>query len=275
MALLTSPPSHPDCRATATFHPKFFEFKFDQKTIAIVGSNNITAGGLIQNTELSFRVEVPDGNKINTTLDNAWNAFKSLSHPITLSEIRKLRDQQLLGSEIDVGLDISKKSKPIIKSNRFLAKKPLYLKILDVENVAERQSLLSKLDLLTDKPKKLYLQILEYETGAQSGGAGYQVQLPVATLAAFFGVAPDQTQKASFHFGSDIIEVNLTHFGNKTHRVRLRPIKDIQRPAIVIFERISMNDYKCTIVPQSQYNTILTSKCTQQTRSGARKWGLS
>ena len=242
----------------ATFHPKFFEFKFEKKTIAIIGSGNITAGGLLTNTEIAFQVELADDHQLITVLDDAWKAFESLAHPIDIPEIRKLRDQQALGSEIDTEQDhTDDASKPFT-------------------NVI-RQSLLSKLDPLTVKPKKLYLQILEYETGAQiyGGDAGYQVQLPVATLAAFFGVAPDQTQKASFHFGSDVIEVNLTHFGNKTHRVRLRPIKDIHRPAIVIFERISMNDYNCTIVPPNQYDAVLTSKCTEQTRAGARKWGLS
>lgn len=266
-----------DIYQNATFHPKFFEFRFNHKTIVIIGSGNITAGGLVNNTECGVELEFNNTDReLPVAFEEAWKTFSSLAYPVTLEGIRKLKNQNNLGSELDRESGPSN-DKPFIKTDKAPAKKPLYLKILDIKKGAQRHSLLSKLDSLSEKPKKLYLQILEYETGAQQtgAGAGYQVQLPVATLSAFFGVAPDQTQKASFRFGSEVIEVSLTHFENKTHRIRLRPIRDIPRPAIVIFERISKNSYKCSIVPSSQYGAILAAKCTEQTRAGARRWGLS
>ena len=265
-----------DAYQNATFHPKFFEFQFDQRTVAIIGSGNLTVGGLVNNTELAYQIEFQNADKRSRShLDAAWKAFASLAQPLTLKKIRELKEKHTSGSELDPE-EGPPSDKPFIKHTKATAKKPLFLKILNVKKPAIRHSILADLDALTEKPKRLYLQILEYETGAQKSGgdAGYQVQLPVATLAAFFGVAPDQTQKASFDFGTDVIEVNLTHFGNKTHRVRLKPIQNIARPAIVIFERLSKNAYRCSIVPPRKYNAILAAKCTEQTRAGARLWGL-
>jgi HKD family nuclease len=265
-----------DIYQNATFHPKFFEFQFKDKTVAIIGSGNLTAGGLVNNTELAFQVEFQNGEKeLRARLDTAWKVFSSLAQPVTFKKIRELKDKKTLGSELEPET-WQPSSKPFVKHTKTTAKKPLFLKVLDVKKPAVRHSLLANLDALTQKPKRLYLQILEYETGSQKSGgnAGYQVQLPVATLAAFFGVAPNQTQKASFHFGANVIEVSLTHFENNTHRVRLKPIQNIPRPAIVIFQRMAKNSYQCTIVPPHKYNAVLAAKCTEQTRSGARKWGI-
>jgi len=117
---------------------------------------------------------------------------------------------------------------------------------------------------------------LKYETGGQGDGKnrGYQIQLPVATLAAFFGVGQNESKEASFRFATDTVKVHLTHFGNNTHRVRLRPLQNIARPAIVVFERIGGSKYSCSIVPTKDYAKIVARKCREQTRTGARKWGL-
>lgn len=265
-----------DTYQNATFHPKFFEFQFKNTTIAIIGSSNLTAGGLVNNTELAFQVEFQNADKdIQSGLDVAWKAFSSLAQLVTFEKIREFNEKKTLGSELDPESG-PPNDKPFVKHTKTTAKKPLYLKVLDVKKPTIRHSLLANLDALTQKPKNLFLQILKYETGGQKSGgnAGYQVQLPVATLAAFFGVAPNQTQKASFHFGSDVIEVSLTHFGNNTHRVRLKPIQNIPRPAIVIFQRVAKHSYQCTIVPPRKYNAVLAAKCTEQTRKGARKWGI-
>jgi HKD family nuclease len=110
----------------ATFHPKFFEFKFKDKTIALIGSGNLTAGGLVNNTEISVEVEFANGDLLLPALDDAWKKFSSLAHPVTLQKIRKLKDQQTLGSELDREPGHgNEKTKPFIKFNKTIAKKPL------------------------------------------------------------------------------------------------------------------------------------------------------
>lgn len=262
----------------ATFHPKFFEFRFKDTTIALVGSANLTAGGLAANTELSVQVQFSHKDDLAKQLEAAWDEIRAHSESVTLARIRKLKQENDLGSELEnENHDPKAKAKPFIAIKKQVASKPLYLKILNAPKKSTKAVLLPKLDPLSDKPKKLYLQILKYETGAQAAGghAGYQIQLPVATLAAFFGIAPNQSQVATFNFGTDIITVHLTHFGNNTHRVRLKPLRDIKRPAIVVFTRVAPNEYDCSVVPDSQYSGVLAKKCVEQTRQGARKWGLS
>lgn len=262
----------------AAFHPKFFEFQFKTKIVALVGSANLTGGGMLTNTEMALQVEVPRNHALEKQLDQAWNDMLAQSQVVTLPRIRKLKQDAELGSELDRENPNPKTAaKSFIPPPKKPAPKPLYLKVLNAPKKAAKEKFLPKLDALTQKPVKLYLQILKYETGGQKPGgtAGYQIQLPVATLTAFFGVAPNQTQEVSFRFGAETINVHLTHFGNNTHRVRLKPLRDIKRPAIVVFERKAHNDYDCTVVPAGQYAKVLAQKCVEQTRTGARKWGLS
>jgi HKD family nuclease len=262
----------------ATFHSKFFEFQFKNSTVALIGSANLTGGGLVANTELGVRVQFSHADKFAEQLENVWKRIQALSEPVTLARIRKLKQDNDLGSELENENKHSKTdTKPFLLHPKKTASKPLYFRILNNPKKATKSSLLPKLDPLTEKPKKLYLQIMKYETGGQVAGghAGYQIQLPVATLAAFFGVGPSQSQMASFRFGTEVITVHLTHFENNTHRVRLKPLRDIKRPAILVFNRIGANEYDCSIVPGSQYKKILSEKCVEQTRAGARRWGLS
>ena len=261
----------------ATYHPKFFEFTFEKSTVVVVGSNNLTAGGLVNNIEMALKAQFNSSNSAVKRLDEAWNTFLSLANPVTLDSIRLLKEQKKLGSELDKEPGEGTSSIPFIKSGVKSARRPLFLKILDVKNPNNKSALIANLDVVTEKPKRLYLQILKYETGGTKAGgnAGYQVQLPVLTLSAFFGIAPDQTQHVSFRFGSEVVHVSLTHFPNNTHRVRLKPIQNIPRPAIVIFERRSDHEYDCSIVPTGRYLSVLAARCNQQTRTGARKWGIA
>jgi hypothetical protein len=84
----------------------------------------------------------------------------------------------------------------------------------------------------------------------------------------------DESREVTFHFPDEDVTTHLTHFENNTHRVRLLPLRDIKRPAIVIFRRVGDDEYNCSIVSLKNYAKVLASKCTEQVRKGARKWGL-
>ena len=83
--------------SNATFHPKFFEFKFLDRTVAILGSANLTGGGLTRNTELGFEVESGRATRIESDLDQIWNSMRAGAQQVSLELIRKLS----LGSEHD------------------------------------------------------------------------------------------------------------------------------------------------------------------------------
>lgn len=260
----------------ATFHPKVLEFKFDDKVVAFIGSANLTGAGLSRNAETNIEVECKIGGDFEAQMETAWLSMRSDSKEIDLTLIRQLALNSHLGSEAQNNENRnSKAGKPAINTGAKASPKPLFAKVLDIQDNAKKTKLLTELDPVTTRPDILYLQILKGETGAQvGGGIGYQIQLPTATLATYFGVGPTQKRQASFKFGAEIITVSLTHFENNTHRVRLRPLRDVPRPAIVKFRRIGSNQYECSLVPLKNYKNILATKCTQQTRSGARRWGM-
>ena len=260
----------------ATFHPKVFEFRFADNTIAIIGSGNLTGAGMSRNTEIGAELTFKHGSPLEAELEDTWKALNLEARKVTLSLIRRAKRRAELGSENNLAETRSdKKGKPRLKTGVKVNPKPLFSKVLDLKQASKKGKILAKLDALTSQPITLYLQILKYETGAQSAeGIGYQIQLPVATLGTFFGLAAQERKRVTFHFPEEVITVTLTHFENKTHRVRLRPLRNVRRPAIVVFKRIGSDEYRCSLVSHKEYSTVLAEKCTQQTRAGARKWGL-
>ena len=265
-----------DKYVNATFHPKFFEFRFEDRVVVIVGSANLTGAGMSRNTEIGVEIECGVESRLARRGEAAWKGMQKASQRITLPLIRNSVDSGGLGTEQDKSETKSNKAgKEKLRTRAKTRPKPLFSKVLNLDKPANKSKILAKFDSLSDRPKTLYLQVLEYETGAQAtGGVGYQIQLPVATLGSFFGVAVNQEREVKFQFPRETIEVRLTHFTNNTHRVRLRPLRDVVRPAIVKFRRIGEDEYRCSIVGKKRYEEILAKKCVEQTRRGARKWGL-
>lgn len=261
--------------ANATFHSKFFEFSFADRIVAIVGSANLTGGGFSRNIETAAEITVDRKSDFANNLDGVWKCLKEKSDLVTLDKIRELKKLNELSSEnFAESIITTGAPKPYLNINLSMHPKPLFSKILDLKKPVLKSKILSSFDPLTDRPKNLYLEIFETETGGQGSQKGYQVQLPSATLAAYFGVAPSEERIAVFHFGKERIETPFTHFSNNTHRVRLRPILDAHRPAVLTFERIGDDEYKCSITSHKNYAATLSSKCNEQTRSGARRWGM-
>ncbi len=264
-----------DKYCNSIFHPKMFLFSYHDHTIAIIGSGNFTGGGLVRNTEIAVRVRAAHGSALEKQLDISWGKIKKLAEPVTSKRIREVMQGEGKGSEKDTRESIPRKSqKPALKGGPKTSPKPLFSKVITLNSANKKAKILSKLDSLTEKPDLLYLQIFENETGGNGTSAGYQVQLPVATLAAYFGVGTNETKKAEFRFPNETIEANLTHFENNTHRVRLRPILDIPRPAILIFKRIDDGVYQVRSERPTRYAKTLANKCTEQSRAGSRKWGF-
>jgi hypothetical protein len=251
------------------FHPKYWEFEYQTHTVCIVGSPNCTRGGLAGNHELSVFIDAATNTGFLRDVRSLWSGYSRRAEPITPSLMRNSR--AMLGSETrPFG------SKGVYQALRIslpAAPKPLFSYLIDQKGSAERRHrTLADADRLSQKPGRLYLQILRRETGG-----GHQIQLPVATLAAFFGVGPGEVRPARFEFREtgEIAEVDLTHFPNHTHRIRLRPLKEVKRPAVIIIRRLPEPDrFDVQVVSRAEYGLVLKTKCTEQTRNGSRFWGL-
>ena len=261
--------------ANSIFHPKLFAFKFPSFSIAVVGSANLTGGGLIRNSEVAVQIRGATGETLEQGLDTTWDTLVKLAIPVTPKRVREIMRGENAGSEADQRESLPKTAgKPHLKAGPKTAPKPLFKTVLKLKNASTKSKILSKLDSISEKPTRLYLQIFATETGGSGGNPGYQVQLPVATLGTYFGVGETQTKKVKFRFKSETVETNLTHFGNHTHRVRLKPILQIPRPSILVFERVGKDVYEVRPVRPAHYAKSLATKCIQQSRTGSRRWGL-
>jgi HKD family nuclease len=78
--------------ANSIFHPKFFEFRFDDRTIMLVGSANLTGAGLLRNTELVLELTVARGDSVEADTENMWRAFTVLADAITPAMIGSMKD---------------------------------------------------------------------------------------------------------------------------------------------------------------------------------------
>lgn len=251
----------------SAFHSKMFEFVHEDHVTVLIGSANVTNGGLAANHEMTFAVSAAPLDTMWEGTEKAWQGYLKLSQRVDPTFIQGLAKQRVLGSE----------GKPKERSGDSVdlrlprAEKPLFAHILEGDTTAkQKHDTFSGTSTLSEKPSRLYLEIL-----GETGG-GHQVQLPVATLATFFGVGEGESRDVSFQFsGGEDVNVQLTHFSNNTHRVRLLPIRAIPRPSILVFERSGGDDeYTVRVVSQGQYQRVITQRCTEQTRAGSRRWGF-
>lgn len=255
----------------SVFHPKFFQFDFEDRIVLIAGSANLTGGGILRNHEIAAEIEIGRQDAAGTAAARMWRKYVEDSRPITPQLIRRLVDSSRLAREKrraeappteeglpSVGLRVRGKTRPA-----------LYKHLLQSGTTKQRYEALAAADSLSLKPRKLYLEILR-ETGG-----GHQVQLPVASLGSFFGVGGGRSKPVTFRFPGDEVSVTLTHFRNNTHRVRLLPIRGVPRPAVVVFARgATPDEYDCEVKSGRAYASSLRH-CTEQTRAGSRRWGLT
>jgi HKD family nuclease len=116
-----------DKYADSIFHPKMFEFRFGDRTILIVGSANLTGGGLLRNTELVAEIEVPSGDPAESLAEDAWKELKVASKAITLKHVRDLKKAAELADEKDKGGESkATKLKPRLPVKEPVAAKPLF-----------------------------------------------------------------------------------------------------------------------------------------------------
>lgn len=262
--------------ANATFHPKFFEFRCASEVQVIVGSSNLTGGGLQRNSEVSLEASFPRGGTDEKALETYWQAIRKQAKAVTLNHVLRISNSLGTASENSVNTKTPKSEKPYLPKGTKPRPRPLFEKILGLGKPSQtkKDQLLSEFSAISERPKHLYLEILARETGGQNGKSGSAVQLPVATLGAYFGVARSEGRAISLLFPSGPLDTTITHFSNSTHQVRINTILKIQRPAILKLTRKKTDVYIAEFVAPKDYAKVLKTKCVNQSRKGSRRWGL-
>lgn len=260
--------------ANALFHPKVCMFQFSKYEVVLLGSANLTGGGLARNGETMVELSLLKGDPLANEISGFWKWAKKASVEVSVEEIQRLAHSKAAGREREP--EGRKSGKPFLKVQAKLSPKPLFAKVLSLSDASgqKKSSLLASMGSLTERPKHLYLQIFERETGGQKGQPGSAVQLPVAALGAYFGIGLGENRVITFNFPSETIVASVIHNSNHTHQVRLDPIFSVKRPAIIHFEKTGNDIYKARFVSPDLYTKTLSNKCTQQTRTGSRRWGM-
>ncbi|MBY3529456.1 hypothetical protein HFN72_26370 [Rhizobium laguerreae] len=265
-----------DKYSNAIYHPKFYQFLYKDKSVVLIGSANLTGGGLARNAELAVELAYNSNSALAKELDGFWSKAQAQAKIVTADEIRRLATSAGAGLEKRDEAGGAKAAKPAARVKAKSAPKPLFEKILNLPlaQKAKKVRLLETMDALTEPPRHLYLQIFKRETGGQKGKPGSAVQLPSATLAAYFGLGKGETRTVTFQFKDEEVKTRVIHNTNHTHQVRLNPIFSVERPAILHFERLGTDIYSAIFVPKKKYASILESKCTEQRSVRARRWGM-
>lgn len=263
--------------ANATFHPKYYEFRSASEFRVIVGSSNLTGGGFQRNSEASLEVGFSRGGADEKALNTYWHTIRKKAKIVSLDHVLRISKSLGAASE-DRGLaKLNNSGKPYLPVSTKPQPRPLFEKIMGLSKPSQQKKdkLLSEFSAISDRPKHLYIEILARETGGQHGKSGSAVQLPVATLGAYFGVARSEERAIRLVFPTGPLDTNITHFSNNTHQVRIQPILAIDRPAVLHLTREKTDIYKANFVPPEDYKKVLDTKCTNQSRKNSRRWGFS
>lgn len=260
-----------DTYRNSTFHPKLFVFHREDELELLIGSANLTRGGLFMNTEAVLHVRTSKQSLLAKQYAESWTRTKKVAASVSPDNVRALVKKNKLNTENQAENFAPEKPAISGKFPAYIA--PVSSAVLK-SNTKRTRKHLSELDAATDKPKKLYLQVFKTETGGTNSSAGYQIQLPVGCLSSYFGVAPDEERTVNVKMLGEDLTVGLTHFPNHTHRIRLKPLLKVSRPAVIVFERTGADQYMCKPVPRKSYKLVLARKCTEQQRKGARRWGM-
>ena len=268
------------------FHPKIFEFSGTPGWLTVIGSSNMTMGGLLSNVEASVVLTGDSSDPCPTNL-----LFDQLTPtpPFTLDHVRRVTNDLL--TEIAPRLDHYTKPSPdsrgdISPSRPPLAELDLPLPGRPPSPALARRAQGTRSDRrtrpgpvrtsasATAKPEILFVELWD-ETRD-----GTQVQLPRRVFTDYFGADVTAVTWVAVRAPDGGLErIRLQAFPNATFRISL-PFVGTSSPragrrAVLRFERLGQDEYSCTIVRRGerQYASWLRA-CTEQTTRTSKRFGI-
>ena len=233
------------------YHPKAVLLKKRSSHKLWVGSNNLTRDGLSRNVELAVSFtfkQMPDDLR-------TWHeSIRNSSKPFTAGLLRSYQTERQAfentrAASKALTFTWSRKSEP--------ASPPAQPTISPASG-------------------NLILEVMPKETGTD----GRQVQVPVKAARSFFGIRTGTTRRQirMKHLGDQKDkELTMTVFGNNTVRLSLSALEFRDRPCVLLFRKLQSSSFEYEIVSQNvfpdRYERLL-ELCTEQTRSGSRRWGV-
>lgn len=264
------------------FHPKVYDFSGPDGSISVVGSSNLTTGGLYSNIEASL-VAACDGDEQNPT--DVLFGWLRPSRPFTQDHVRRVSTELL--DEIAPGLDrYTKKSpdwtdsgglgKPLDPNFKFptIGRPPSSTKQSKKKTAGRRRR-----PIRTDAVATASHDVLFVELWDETGG-GTQVQIPKKVYVEYFGADPSAVTWISLGTPAGPLgPIRLQFFSNSTYRLSLPFVgnspQGAGRRAVLRFYRNAPDEYEVGIrhLGDRGYDSWL-SRCTFQTSGGSKRYGI-
>lgn len=184
------------------FHPKVYLFENNDFYTLIVGSNNLTEGGLVRNIECSLLVQDMQGTCVQSAFYAYWKSILDFTeenlYPITEELIAQLYENKIIPSDYERAMAAAKKCIYVSPGE----KEASVFKKADVQNYPDgfkpkrlkRKIKTKKASVLdgseksvldTETPIEIGEEVLIAEIGG--GSRWKQVNFPVAIFEEFFG----------------------------------------------------------------------------------------
>jgi len=245
------------------FHPKVYIFNNQANSIVLLGSNNLTSGGLFGNTECCIKLSIENSVdlSIHREINKLWKEYLNPKPPFSKRNLRTI------GKKMFVLYEEREKS---YKTDRLKSKDALDLIFPKLQFSPSPKTSFLKLQSkqYSRKGDTLLLEILK-ETGAE----GTQVQIPREVILKYFNVSAIGQQTIEVQVANGTIRpAVICHFGNNTHRISFPEIAKIRRPFLMKFMRKG-KIYSVYFVVGKKYRDMVMH-CKNQTRYLAKKWGF-
>jgi len=244
-----------------TFHPKVYIFSNQSNSLVLLGSNNLTSGGLFGNTECCIKLSIENSVDlmVNRGINGLWKEYFDPKPPFSKRNLRTI------GKKLFALYEKREKS--------YKTERPKMKDALDI--IFPKLKLPSSPQVSFLKPQSkqygkkkdtLLLQILK-ETGA----GGTQVQIPREVILNYFNVPAAGQQTIEVKVADAAIRpAVICHFGNNTHRISFPEITKMKRPFLMKFLRKGRIYFIYFVVGQKYRDMVI--HCKNQTRYSAKKW---
>ena len=269
-------------KGSRTFHPKAFIFGDGEDYLAaLVGSFNLTAGGLDSNFETGLLITLDvldeEDSIVAAQLEDLWATYSEPAPPMSAGHLRVVDDALIahLADRLpqDSGRPPDGSSSSVadelfdeFHAPRASSPRPPHTREMDGETAQSDPGVL---------PRFLYL-----EAGIETAG-GREIQLPLDVLAEYFGVTRNSVYFMTFHHEDGTVERNtpLAIYGNSTFRIRSGKFAEVpenDRPMMVRLERRAEPDEFSVLIRKSD-DEGFDELATRLNRGGgnSKRWGTS
>lgn len=268
------------------FHPKVFDFSGPAGSLSVVGSSNLTTGGLFSNIEASLVVACGEGEA--NPVDQMFRWLKPTA-PFTASHVRRVSAELL--DEVAPGLDrYTKRSPdwngspnsgdPLDPAFKFpKIGRPPSLATRDRKGKSAASRSRHKGPVRTGAVPATGNDELFLELWDETGG-GTQVQIPKTVYVDYFGADPSAVTwiKLDTPAGS-VGPMRLQFFSNVTFRIGLPFVgtspQGAGRRAVLRFVRTAPDEYQVRLRRRGQqgYEAWL-SNCVDRTNRHSKGYGI-